>query len=83
MQITLSLWKEGLHILTIKISNKFSFKTLSRLFWGALQSLDIIKKLQQATKRQMWRRGRFLELSRLLNQRRARGVMTIGMRTPH
>ena len=43
MQITLSLWKEGLHILTIKISNKFSFKTLSRLFWGALQSLDIIK----------------------------------------
>ena len=26
MQITLSLWKEGLHILTIKISNKFFFQ---------------------------------------------------------
>ena len=63
----------------LKYLINFSFKTLSRLFWGAFTKFRHYKKLQQATKRQMWRRGRFLELSRLLNQREgARGVMTIG-----
>ena len=84
MQITLSLWKEGLHILTIKISNKFFFQNSISFILGCFTKFRHYKKLQQATKRQMWRRGRFLELSRLLNQREgARGVMTIGMRTPH
>ena len=79
MQITLSLWKEGLHILTIKISNKFFFQNSISFILGCFTKFRHYKKLQQATKRQMWRRGRFLELSRLLNQREgARGVMTIG-----
>ena len=44
MQITLSLWKEGLHILTIKISNKFFFQNSISFILGCfLQSLDIIK----------------------------------------
>ena len=78
-QITLSLWKEGLHILTIKISNKFFFQNSISFILGCFTKFRHYKKLQQATKRQMWRRGRFLELSRLLNQRGgARGVMTIG-----
>ena len=70
MQITLSLWKEGLHILTIKISNKFFFQNSISFILGCFTKFRHYKKLQQATKRQMWRRGRFLELSRLLNQRR-------------
>ena len=79
VQITLSLWKEGLHILTIKISNKFFFQNSISFILGCFTKFRHYKKLQQATKRQMWRRGRFLELSRLLNQREgARGVMTIG-----
>ena len=79
IQITLSLWKEGLHILTIKISNKFFFQNSISFILGCFTKFRHYKKLQQATKRQMWRRGRFLELSRLLNQREgARGVMTIG-----
>ena len=69
MQITLSLWKEGLHILTIKISNKFFFQNSISFILGCFTKFRHYKKLQQATKRQMWRRGRFLELSRLLNQR--------------
>ena len=69
IQITLSLWKEGLHILTIKISNKFFFQNSISFILGCFTKFRHYKKLQQATKRQMWRRGRFLELSRLLNQR--------------
>ena len=36
MQITLSLWKEGLHILTIKISNKFFLSKLYLVYFGVL-----------------------------------------------
>ena len=53
IQITLSLWKEGLHILTIKISNKFFFQNSISFILGCFTKFRHYKKLQQATKRQM------------------------------
>ena len=47
MQITLSLWKEGLHILTIKISNKFFFQNSISFILGCFTKFRHYKKLSK------------------------------------